>query len=127
VRLLWDDHLGGTGNATLTASGVSSAAAGRYNASWYTFSPDPTNPPDGLILLLNASAGITSMRFVVEGTLEDQGGVGFAVQDGVVYSETSCSISQASPSPWRMDVAVRIHSSTFEYIQTRNQLNPDAA
>jgi len=39
--------------------------------------------------------------------LEDQGGVGFAVQDGVVFSETSCSNSTEPPFNWRIDVAVR--------------------
>ncbi|KAJ7084925.1 hypothetical protein C8R44DRAFT_753005 [Mycena epipterygia] len=42
-------------------------------------------------LSLGAAAGIKSMRFVVDGKLEDQGGIGFPVQDGVLFS-TSTSI-----------------------------------
>ncbi|KAF8133615.1 heme peroxidase, partial [Mycena galopus ATCC 62051] len=85
VVILWDDHVGGTGNFTMSASGVSTAVAGRYSAVWYSFAP-----LDGSTLSLDAAAGITNMRFVVDGRLEDQNGVGFAVQDGVVFSETSC-------------------------------------
>ncbi|KAJ7655399.1 heme peroxidase [Mycena rosella] len=99
VRLLWDDHVGGANNVTLSFAGVSSAAAGRYSAAWYSFgSPSP--------LTFTAAAGIKSMRFAVNSELEDQGGAGFALQDGVVFSTSSCLISH---SPWaaRIDVAVR--------------------
>ncbi|KAF8134733.1 heme peroxidase, partial [Mycena galopus ATCC 62051] len=85
VVLLWDDHVGGTGNVTMSASGVSTAVAGRYSAVWYSIAP-----LDGSTLSLDAAPGITNMRFVVDGKLEDQNGVGFAVQDGVVFSEPSC-------------------------------------
>ncbi|KAJ7708335.1 heme peroxidase [Mycena rosella] len=100
VRLLWDDRAGGTGNATLPFAGLSSAVAGRYSAAWYAF-----NGTDNFIPL-NATAGIKTMRFTVNDQLEDQGGVGFAVQDGVVFSETSCMTSQ-NPIAARFDVAVR--------------------
>ncbi|KAJ7816541.1 hypothetical protein B0H14DRAFT_2602659 [Mycena olivaceomarginata] len=89
VFMLLDDHAGGTGNVTLTSSGVSTAVSGRYSAAWYTFTPRPSHVLTSLSL--DAIAGIKSLRFVVDGKLEDQGGVGFAVQDGVVFSETSCS------------------------------------
>ncbi|KAF7375663.1 Peroxidase [Mycena sanguinolenta] len=106
VNLLWDDHIGGGGNVTMPASGVSTGAGGRYNAAWYSFAPLPVDGPT--FLSLDTAAGITNMRFVVDGKLEDQGGVGFAIQDGVVFSETSCYTSNLPPTPeWRIDVAVR--------------------
>ncbi|KAJ7830415.1 heme peroxidase [Mycena olivaceomarginata] len=105
VFMLLDDHAGGTGNVTLTSSGVSTAVSGRYSAAWYTFAPRPSNALT--FLSFDAIAGIKSLRFVVDGKLEDQGGVGFAVQDGVVFSETSCYTSQHPPYKWRLDVAVR--------------------
>ncbi|KAJ7342452.1 heme peroxidase [Mycena albidolilacea] len=95
VSLLWDDHVGGTHTVAMKASGTASAVAGRYTSAWYAFNStvDPV-------------AGITSMRFLVDGTLEDQGGVGFAVQDGIFFTKTSCITSQ-SPRTARFDVAVR--------------------
>ncbi|KAJ6555642.1 putative L-ascorbate oxidase [Mycena vulgaris] len=102
VRLLWDDHVGGANNVTLHASGVSTATAGRYSAAWYAFNATSDIP----FLSLDPAAGITNMRFTVNNKLEDQGGVGFAVQDGVVFSTTSCVTSQ-DHSAGRFDVAVR--------------------
>ncbi|KAJ7827249.1 heme peroxidase [Mycena olivaceomarginata] len=102
VFMLLDDHAGGTRNVTLPAAGVSTATGGRYNAAWYTLAPQSSTS-----LALDAAAGVTGMRFVVDGKLEDQGGVGFAVQDGVVFSDTSCYTSNQEPFKWRMDVAVR--------------------
>lgn len=99
--MLLDDHAGGTRNVTLPAAGVSTATGGRYNAAWYTLVPQSSTS-----LALDAAAGVTGMRFVVDGKLEDQGGAGFAVQDGVVFSDTSCYTSNQEPFKWRMDVAV---------------------
>ncbi|KAJ6488996.1 heme peroxidase [Mycena sanguinolenta] len=107
VFMLLDDHLGGTNNVTLIASGVSSAVGGRYTAAWYSFAPVATAPGPAPVLSLNATAGITSMRFVVDGKVEDQDGVGFAVEDGVIFSETSCYTSLDPPFTGRFDVAVR--------------------
>ncbi|KAF7375657.1 Peroxidase [Mycena sanguinolenta] len=107
VFMLLDDHLGDTNNVTLIASGVSSAVGGRYTAAWYSFAPVPTAPGPAPVLSLNATTGITNMRFVVDGKVEDQDGLGFAVLDGVVFSETSCYTSLDPPFTWRFDVAVR--------------------
>ncbi|KAJ7110609.1 heme peroxidase [Mycena epipterygia] len=96
VLMLWDDHAGGTNNVSLFASGVSTSSGNRYSAAWYAFNTTSLDP----------AAGITSMRFVVDGKLEDQGGAGFAVQDGVVFSNSSCLTSQ-DPMIGRFDVAVR--------------------
>ncbi|KAJ7496653.1 heme peroxidase [Mycena latifolia] len=101
VRLLWDDRTTNTHNATLPFAGLSSAAGGRHSAAWYTLNTTEDN-----FLSLDANAGITNMRFSVNSKLEDQGGVGFAVQDGVVFSETSCTTS-VTESTGRFDVAVR--------------------
>ncbi|KAJ7445555.1 heme peroxidase [Mycena galericulata] len=85
VSLVWDDHSGGTNNAAPAKFlGLSTAVAGSYTAA---------------------------MRFLVDGVPEDQGGVGFAVQDGFMFSTTSCVSSRNSttnlPDGGRVDVAVR--------------------
>ncbi|KAJ7242315.1 putative L-ascorbate oxidase [Mycena rebaudengoi] len=103
VRLLWDDHTGGSHNFLLSASGVSSAVGGRYKAAWWTFNSIQDNTP---YLSLSPAAGITNMRFTVDNKVMDQGGVGFAVHDSVVFSASSCVASQ-NPFRARFDVAVR--------------------
>ncbi|KAJ6589944.1 putative L-ascorbate oxidase [Mycena vulgaris] len=62
---------------------------------------------DTPFLSLDPAAGITRMRFTVNSVLEDQGGAGFAVQDGVLFSETSCLVSRGLWAA-RIDVAVRV-------------------
>ncbi|KAJ7799099.1 putative L-ascorbate oxidase [Mycena olivaceomarginata] len=102
VVLLWDDHNGGTHRARLGFAGVSTAAAGSYNAAWYAFNLTAQRP----FQALKPAAGITRMRFVVDGRIKDQGGLGFTVQDGVVFSNSSCATSR-DPYSGRLDVAVR--------------------
>ncbi|KAJ6476619.1 putative L-ascorbate oxidase [Mycena vulgaris] len=102
VLLHWDDHLRGTHthNASLTPAGTSGGPGGRTTAAWYAFD-DPA-------ITLDAGAGITRMRFSVDGKIHDQGGRGFAMQDAVVFSKTSCLTEpNASPVKGRFDVAVR--------------------
>lgn len=94
---------------------------GRVQSTWYAF--NGTSNDDGTpgALSLDPAAGITRMRFTVDGKLEDQGGVGFAVQDGVVFSRSSClTVAPAdgedgsgsdSPIAGRFDIAVRPVSS----------------
>ncbi|KAJ7910978.1 hypothetical protein B0H13DRAFT_2328744 [Mycena leptocephala] len=104
VNLLWDDHIGGTHNLSLPPAGVSTSTGGLYSAAFYSIL-DNRGP-----LLLDAVAGIKNMRFVVDGKLEDQGGIGFPVQDGVLYSTSSCITSGMQffpPFTGRFDVAVR--------------------
>ncbi|KAJ7279989.1 heme peroxidase [Mycena rebaudengoi] len=106
VRLLWEDRVGGKNNVTLPAVGISSAINGRYTSAWYGFQTAKATP----FILLDAAAGITNMRFTVDNKLEDQGGVGFAMQDGVVFSETSCVTARSdegSPIAGRFDIGVR--------------------
>ncbi|KAF8215620.1 heme peroxidase [Mycena galopus ATCC 62051] len=102
VVLLWDDHIGGTHRARLGFAGISTAAAGSYTAAWYAFNSTAGIP----FQALKAKAGITRMSFVVDGITEDQDGVGFAVQDGVVFSNSSCATTQ-DPYSGRFDVGVR--------------------
>ncbi|KAF8184650.1 heme peroxidase [Mycena galopus ATCC 62051] len=101
VNMLWDDHVGGTGNATLGFAGLGSSTGGKYTAAFYGF-----NAADATSFLpLDAAAGVQSLSFVVNGQLEDQGGLGFPIQDGFMFSQTSCRI--ADPPTGRIDVAVR--------------------
>jgi hypothetical protein len=109
VTLLWDDHSGETKNATLVNDGSSSAMGGRVTSSWYVF--NRTDDGSAASLSIDPAAGITLMRFEVNGELEDQDGVGFAVQDGVVFSTSSC-LTSADPPKGRFDIAVRDHSES---------------
>jgi hypothetical protein len=52
------------------------------------------------------------MSFTVDGKLEDQGGIGFAVDDRIVFSQSSCIISD-SPFLARFDVGVRVDVLVF--------------
>jgi hypothetical protein len=101
VLLRWDDHAGGMHHTTLGFAGLSTAVAGRYSAAWYSF-----NTPETPFQALDPTAGITRLRFVVDGRTEDQHGVGFAVQDNVVFSTSSCATTQY-PFAGHLDVAVR--------------------
>ncbi|KAJ6474385.1 heme peroxidase [Mycena vulgaris] len=104
VRLLWDDRVGGANDFTLFSIGVDNNAP-RTPAAWYLFAP---TPPQTQFIPLDPVAGMTTMRFSVDGALENQGGVGFAVDDRVVFSESSCRTSADSTNlAARYDVAVR--------------------
>ncbi|KAJ6452488.1 heme peroxidase [Mycena sanguinolenta] len=99
VNMLWKDHAGGTSNRTMTPSGPSSSTGGKYNAAWYSIT-------SANFLSIDPAAGVTSLSFLVDGQLEDQNGLGFAIQDGFMLSKTSCQISPKA-KPARFDVAVR--------------------
>ncbi|KAF7337433.1 Peroxidase [Mycena sanguinolenta] len=101
VSMLWDNHIGGTGNATLGFAGLSSSTGGKYSAVWYGF--NATSPLS--FLSLDAIAGVTSLSFVVDNELDDQDGLGFALQDGFMFSQTSCLFGD--PVVGKFDVAVR--------------------
>ncbi|KAJ7742603.1 heme peroxidase [Mycena metata] len=85
VVMFWTDHVGATGSVTLTAAGVFTLGV-RHTAGWYNI-PALTFP---------ASSGFKSMYFTVDGQVEDQDGVGFAVQDDLMWSQSSCVVSGAS-------------------------------
>ncbi|KAJ7290710.1 heme peroxidase [Mycena rebaudengoi] len=109
--LLWNDHLGGVHNSTLTFSGTTSYPNGV--ATGYIYGDQLAH--DGLSL--DAALGITNMQFMLDGKLEDQGGVGFAVQDSVVFSTTSCFFDNNRTAQY--DVAVRNGVNvTSVYIET---------
>ncbi|KAJ7822616.1 heme peroxidase [Mycena olivaceomarginata] len=99
VQIVWDDHVGGIHNQTLLPS--QEITPGNF-MTWYDLRPTE----DVEFLSLDATAGITNMRFTLDGKLEDQGGVGFAVQDALVFSTTSCRTSTSPPAA-KFDVAVR--------------------
>ncbi|KAJ6457968.1 putative L-ascorbate oxidase [Mycena sanguinolenta] len=114
VNILWEDHNGGTGNSSLVFAGVSSSTGGKYTAAWYGF--NPSSPFQ--FLSLDPVAGVKSLSFVVDGKLEDQNGLGFAVQDAYMFSKTSCS--SGAPVTGRLDVAVRNDANlTRLYIENK--------
>ncbi|KAF7340127.1 Peroxidase [Mycena venus] len=100
--LLWDDHLGGVHNSTLLSSLGS-----------------VTSYPDGVAsgLSLDAAAGITNMRFIIDGKQEDQGGVGFAAQDAVVFSTTSCFFGNNFTAQYNVAVRKGVNVTSV-YIET---------
>ncbi|KAJ7858381.1 heme peroxidase [Mycena olivaceomarginata] len=105
VHLLWEDHSGVTArNVSLPLGLLGSALGVRTPSIWYDF--NHTAKGDQTALVLKPKAGITNMRFIVNGELEDQGGVGFADQDGIIFSTSSCRTSK-DPFKGRIDIAVR--------------------
>jgi hypothetical protein len=120
----------------MTAAGDMSNSGGRHTAAFYGIGPlasDGSNTP----LSLNATAGITTMRFIVDNKLEDQGGLGFALQDSVVLSASSCiDFANNGSITGRLDIAVRVVSKLSRYVtqrsmpmltvqmQVRNNVNP---
>ncbi|KAJ7139284.1 heme peroxidase [Mycena epipterygia] len=106
VQLLLDDCVGGTKSVTLDALGVTSAFNGRYSVAWYAVNATA-----------DTTARITSIRFLVDGKLEDQGGIGFALQDGIVFSNTSCAVD-ANRTAGRFDVAMRARDELLQFDNT---------
>ncbi|KAK7039880.1 peroxidase [Favolaschia claudopus] len=91
-----------------------------YSSSWYSFS-DSAEP-----LSIDAAAGLKSLSFVVDGKLENQGGLGFAVEDRVMHSTSSCRLPGDTTS--RIDVAVRNADSPIRVYLEEFQFNfPDVS
>ncbi|KAJ6562140.1 hypothetical protein B0H19DRAFT_1068817 [Mycena capillaripes] len=112
VWLQWNDRVGGT----------STSASRRHTAAWYSFSVAEDIPS----LTLDAAAGITNLRFVVDGKLEDQGGVGFVVQDDLMFSASSCFTSEDTSISGHIDVAVRsgiAPTRVYLEVQVRDETN----
>ncbi|KAK7045256.1 peroxidase [Favolaschia claudopus] len=113
VQLLIDSHSGETTTTTLALDRFSSAMGGRVQSPFYAF--NQSQDPDGNhvgVIELDPAKGVEKMRFNINGKVEDQGGVGFKVQDGVVFSETSCittvgATEDDDPVAGRFDIAVR--------------------
>ncbi|KAJ7362584.1 heme peroxidase [Mycena albidolilacea] len=119
VLLIWEDHLGSTHHATLSFTGLSTAVAGRYTAAWYAF--NQTAEID--FQKLNPAAGITRMRFIVDDRVEYQGGLGFSVQDSVMFSNSSCASSQ-NPYAGHLDIGVRTGMPVAR-VYLEGQINDD--
>ncbi|KAJ7855215.1 hypothetical protein B0H13DRAFT_2578089 [Mycena leptocephala] len=101
VQILLDDHFGGVHNMTLLPTEISNNGL----TTWYPFNG---TADDGIgFLSINAATGIKSMRFIVNGKLEDQGGIGFPVQDALAFSTTSCRTPSSGRPTAKFDVAVR--------------------
>ncbi|KAJ7615875.1 heme peroxidase [Roridomyces roridus] len=120
VIMLWDDHLGGTGIETLKFFGTGTYKAGQVSSAWYGF--NTSSPNTNKILNLDPVAGVERLRFLVNDQVQDQGGVGFAVQDAYMFSDTSCitlNEPQIGLVVGRLDVAVRTSANlTRLYIET---------
>ncbi|KAJ7189237.1 heme peroxidase [Mycena filopes] len=117
AELHWDDHLGGTHNSTLLSSSESTVTYPNGVATGYLFGP---RTDAGQLLALDPAAGIKNMHFVVDGEVMNQGGVGFAVQDGFAFSRTSCFYDNNRTA--RYDVAVRKDANlTSLYIETQSR------
>ncbi|KAJ7082842.1 heme peroxidase [Mycena belliarum] len=102
VGLTYENHAGKTSDVIpLQADHQSTTMGGRIRSSWYSF-----NGTESGTLSLDAAAGITRLGFTVNGKVEDQGGVGFAVQDGFMFAASTCS-HPGFPLKGRFDVAVR--------------------
>jgi hypothetical protein len=84
VRLLWGDHLSSSKNknntATLTFSSVSTGVSS--TAAWYSFDDPP--------IALDARAGITGMRFVVDGKVRFRF-LSFLLRPASVSSSPRCN------------------------------------
>ncbi|KAJ7113369.1 heme peroxidase [Mycena epipterygia] len=110
--LIWDDHLGGVHNSTLLSSLESVTSYPDGVGTSYIFGDDRNG------LSLDAAAGITNMRFMVDGKLEDQGGVRFAVQDAVVFSTTSCFFGNNFTAQYNVAVRKGVNVTSV-YIETQ--------
>ncbi|KAH7097606.1 hypothetical protein BKA62DRAFT_715708 [Auriculariales sp. MPI-PUGE-AT-0066] len=112
VRLVWHDRNGTqSSNTTHTSNMVGAAAGGRYRTEWYSWkiplSVNDTTTP------LTEALGMTGIHFEVQESaggpwaVEDQQGLGFAIADTVMFSETSCKTGTTFPFHAKYRVAVR--------------------
>ncbi|KAJ7249598.1 heme peroxidase [Mycena rebaudengoi] len=108
VQILLDDHIGGVRNTTLLLMDIAGSNGGL--TTWYPF--NGTADDSIGFLSIDASVGIKSMRFIVDGKLEDQGGIGFPVQDALAFSTTSCRTPSSGRPTAKFDVAVRKGANT---------------
>ncbi|KAK7039847.1 peroxidase [Favolaschia claudopus] len=123
VRLLYTDHLGGTGNLSLVFTGTFDSVGTKYTSAWYAFAPITQDNPFARVDI-DPKSGIKSMSFIVNGKLEDQGGVGFAVEDRVMRSTSSCRVGGNIS---RIDVAVRTDASPLRvYVEELRFVFPHA-
>lgn len=107
----WTDHSGSEKAAPLshTPDMVSTALGGRRWGLWYNVSAP--------FVALDATAALGAVRFEIdegdgagEPRVEDQHGLGFVLQDTIMWAASTCIVfggEQGSPSAGRMDIAVR--------------------
>jgi hypothetical protein len=102
VQILLDNHFRGVHNLNMTL--LPTEISNNGLTTWYPFNG---TADDGIgFLSINASAGIKSMRFIVDGKVEDQGGIGFPVQDALSFSTTSRRTPSSGRPTAKFDVAV---------------------
>jgi hypothetical protein len=116
VVLQLEDRAGNkTSGITLQPDHISNTMGGRIQSAWYAFNETSTGT-----LSIDPAAGLTKLGFTVNGKLEDQGGVGFAIQDGALLSSTSC-LTSFNPIKGRFDVAVSTLCHSWAYPLTTKQ------
>ncbi len=114
VHITWSDRNGHacngcSGRLGHIADQVSTFTVGGLTTEslWYSFSNTSTNQQG---LVINEMTSISKFMFrVVAGghtQVEDQGGVGFAIQDVVMLALSSCD---AGNDIIKLDIAVRLH------------------
>ncbi|KAH7101145.1 heme peroxidase [Auriculariales sp. MPI-PUGE-AT-0066] len=72
----------------------------RVSTAWYWFPEEQSN------IIIDETRGVGSLVFNVNGQQEDQGGLGFAIDDTVLFAASSCT-SNSNSLLGRIDVAVR--------------------
>lgn len=100
VQMHWADRDGATCDKNVRALGhtpemVTTALGGRRSAVWY-------NLPAGV--KLDAAKGASKFWYTVNGVKHDQHGLGFPLQDSVMWSASTCALNETTA---RFDVAVR--------------------
>ncbi|PIL35211.1 hypothetical protein GSI_03001 [Ganoderma sinense ZZ0214-1] len=109
IKLLWADRDGKTDPAyssvlgTNEQMGATALYDGTFDAQWYNIGPLSDN-----FTVIDAATGISKFWFEVDegnATMEDQGGVGFAVQDVVMVANSSCVVQSTGTA--RIQIAVR--------------------
>lgn len=100
VKMHWADRDGKTCDKNVRALGhtpemVTTALGGRRSAVWY-------NLPAGV--KLDAVKGASKFWYTVNGVKHDQHGLGFPIQDSVMWSSSTCAVNETTA---RFDVAVR--------------------
>ena len=90
----------------MTGSSVYGGTTPAIDLLWYHMGPIPSNST-----LIDATTGLSKFWFAIDdagdGTdvrIEDQNGLGFAMQDTVVFSASTCT---DTPGFLRVDIAVR--------------------
>ncbi|EJD44732.1 hypothetical protein AURDEDRAFT_35480, partial [Auricularia subglabra TFB-10046 SS5] len=89
VQMRWADREGKTADGNSSALGhtpemVTTALGGKRTAVWY-------NVPAGV--MLDAARGPSKFWYTADGVVHDQHGLGFPIQDAVMWSASTCAVS----------------------------------